>query len=160
MKKTVFDIEVYDQAPKDFCPQVEIAACYLEIEDKVLLLQCGAHKSEAGKWGVPAGKIEQGETPQQAAIRELFEETGIVAEPPSQIHYVGRLYMRKPTLDYVYHLFQVTLDLVPAVCLSLEHLDYKWASMRDWTEVPLMVGAKEGIDCYRKNSEKKGKRGN
>jgi len=155
VKKTVFDIEVYDQQPEDFCPQVEIAACYLEIENKILLLQCGVHKSEPGKWGVPAGKIEEGEMPQQAAIRELFEETGIEVEEPSQIHYVTKLYMRKPTFDYVYHLFQVQLTEIPRICLSDEHLNYHWASAEDLEELPLMVGAKEGIHCYQKNIDTK-----
>lgn len=36
---------------------------------------------DAGLWGYPGGKIEHGETIVEAALRELHEETGIVASP-------------------------------------------------------------------------------
>jgi 8-oxo-dGTP pyrophosphatase MutT (NUDIX family) len=50
-------------------------------------------------WGVPAGKLEQGETPEVAARRELLEETGIQLTSASRIAYLETLYIRKPDLD-------------------------------------------------------------
>jgi len=44
--------------------------------DRVLLLKRGYDCDEPGTWGLPGGKIEPGETPGQAAIRESTEETG------------------------------------------------------------------------------------
>jgi ADP-ribose pyrophosphatase YjhB (NUDIX family) len=44
----------------------------------VLLVQRG-NPPNAGRWGFPGGKMECGETWRQAAERELFEETGILA---------------------------------------------------------------------------------
>jgi 8-oxo-dGTP diphosphatase len=35
----------------------------------------------AGRWGFPGGVLELGETVAEGAMRELFEETGIIAEP-------------------------------------------------------------------------------
>jgi len=37
-------------------------------------------RNDSGKWTFPGGHLENGETPHQAAKRELFEETGIKAE--------------------------------------------------------------------------------
>lgn len=42
----------------------------------------------AGKWNVPGGKIQEGESEEQAAIRETIEETGII---PSYLERIGTL---------------------------------------------------------------------
>ena len=130
---------------------MQAAGCYLEIDNKFLLLRRASSKLEPGRWGVPAGKLEKGETSEKAAIRELLEETGISLERPSQIQCVGSLYIRKPESDYVYHLFRVQVDQVPEVRLSDEHESYKWASLKDLEEMPLMAGAKEALQHYRKS---------
>lgn len=46
-------------------------------EIKILLAKRPAHKVMSGSWEFPGGKIEQGETPEQALARELKEELGI-----------------------------------------------------------------------------------
>ena len=48
--------------------------------DKVLIVQ-RKQQPNAGRWGFPGGVLELGETVAQGAMRELLEETGIVAEP-------------------------------------------------------------------------------
>ncbi len=58
--------------------QVLVVACALVNEQgKVLVTQRPAGKSMAGKWEFPGGKIEAGETPENALIRELKEELDI-----------------------------------------------------------------------------------
>jgi ADP-ribose pyrophosphatase YjhB (NUDIX family) len=47
--------------------------------DEALIVQ-RAQQPNAGRWGFPGGVLELGETVAQGAMRELFEETGIVAE--------------------------------------------------------------------------------
>ena len=39
------------------------------------------HPQYKADWGLPGGRIDDGETAKEAAIRELFEETGVVALP-------------------------------------------------------------------------------
>lgn len=114
MKKLILDIEIHEKKPEGFSAQVEVAACYLEAHGKFLLLKCAEGKLEGGKWGGPAGKLEKEETPLQAATRELFEETGIRVDSPSQIQSLGALYIRKPQVDYVYHVFKVSGKRTPS----------------------------------------------
>ena len=53
------------------------AVALIDVEGRVLLAQRPAGKSMAGLWEFPGGKIEAGETPEAALIRELQEELGI-----------------------------------------------------------------------------------
>lgn len=155
MKKTVLKLEVHQTQPEDFVPQVQVAACYIEIDNRILLLQLARGKSEAGKWGVPAGKLENGESPECAAKRELFEETGITFKDSSCIQSLNALYIRKPEIDYVYHLFKIRLDQMPEVHLSNEHQSYAWASPDDIETITLMNGAKEALQHYHARASKK-----
>ena len=51
---------------------------------KVLLVQ-RAKDPDAGLWGCPGGHVEPGETAGEAAVRELFEETGVSAEAVAEL---------------------------------------------------------------------------
>lgn len=61
---------------------VLVAACALiDTDNRVLIAQRPAGKSMAGLWEFPGGKVEEGETPEDAVIRELHEELGIDIPP-------------------------------------------------------------------------------
>jgi 8-oxo-dGTP diphosphatase len=53
------------------------AVALIDRDGRVLLAQRPADKSMPGLWEFPGGKVEQGETPEAALIRELHEELGI-----------------------------------------------------------------------------------
>lgn len=64
------------------------AGCIAIMQDgKVLAVP---RRGSTNKWGLPGGKVEKGETPRQAALREMVEETGVSLDPsylsPEAIH--------------------------------------------------------------------------
>lgn len=57
---------------------VLVSACaLLDADNRILLAQRPEGKQMAGLWEFPGGKVEKGETPEAALIRELEEELGV-----------------------------------------------------------------------------------
>jgi len=58
-----------------------IAIAVVERDGQFLVGQRPAGVPLAGMWEFPGGKIESGETPETAAVRECLEETGVAVQP-------------------------------------------------------------------------------
>ncbi len=67
------------------------------LDDKALLVQRGKNPGR-GLWGFPGGHVEWGETAQQAAVRELREETGVIADP---LEYLTNVDVMDPDAHYL-----------------------------------------------------------
>ncbi len=83
-----------------------------------------------GYWEFPKGKLEEGETKQQAAIRELKEETGLEAQLESgfeeMITYTFKNRLKKMQDKEVHFFIGKAHD--DHVVLSDEHHDFTWAT--------------------------------
>lgn len=58
-----------------------VAGALIRNDGRILVQQRRAGKQHAGLWEFPGGKVEPGETPEEALARELTEELGIMVDP-------------------------------------------------------------------------------
>ena len=62
-----------------------VAVCVLERDGRILICQRRAGQPHPLKWEFPGGKLEEGELPEAALVRELREELGIDATPGGEL---------------------------------------------------------------------------
>jgi mutator protein MutT len=134
---------VFQKPPENFNPKIEVAACFITVGEDVLFVKQQPRK-EGGKWGIPGGKLEKGETAHQAAIREIKEETGL--DLPQEIKHFGTVYIRYPEIDFIYHMYGHILTQIPEVVIDpREHEEYRWIRLEEALKLPLIPGEDECI---------------
>lgn len=74
-------MQTSDSAPSSRRLLLVAAAALLDSSGRVLITQRPAHKQLGGLWEFPGGKVELGEAPEQALVRELKEELDLTVEP-------------------------------------------------------------------------------
>ena len=96
--------------------------------DQVLLVE--RQKSpNAGKWGFPGGKIEWGETVFEAAVRELEEETGVIARAA---RYLTTVDVILPSSDAHFVLTAVVCDYISGDPIAADDAaDAAWMAIDD-----------------------------
>ena len=107
----------------------------LVYKEKVLIVQRAAtQKSGAGLWQLPGGKVDQGESPIQAAKREVEEEAGIIVEE-SQLITVADLvdtWVINDTDDYItMSVFYCNVDSMKT-SIAPEFETSKWIKVSDF----------------------------
>ena len=84
--------------------------------DKVLLCKRSPHESLPNEWSIPSGKIENNETPKEAAYREFHEETNVKIKDDIKIVDLFNMYKKdgetKKGLMYVF-LHEVNKPIKP-----------------------------------------------
>lgn len=108
--------------------------CLINDDNNILLLERSKNIDRAGFWGFPGGVVDDGESSQEAALRELREETGILQNDfeiiTSQVFLITKPTENIKMTVYLAKLLgdiKITLD-------PLEHTNYKWVNVNDITE--------------------------
>ncbi len=113
-----------------------VAAALVDSDGRVLIARRPEGKSLAGQWEFPGGKVEDGETPEIALIRELEEELGIVVKQACLAPFV-----------FASHTYETFHLLMPLYLIrrwegepeAREHSALKWVrpnAMRDYPMPP------------------------
>jgi 8-oxo-dGTP pyrophosphatase MutT (NUDIX family) len=138
------------EKPDDFKKQFDIVGCLLEYDGKIVLLRRQLHKASGNKWGLPAGKMDAGESTLQAILREVKEETGLTL-PEASLKYFDSFYVKDGSLDLEWHMFQAKLDTPPIIKINPEeHLEYCWATPKEALQMDLIHGLPESIQFFYK----------
>jgi 8-oxo-dGTP diphosphatase len=86
-----------------------------------------------GTWEPPAGRLQPGESLEEGAIRELYEETGMLVSPGRIIAtWVGDAPSGRRLASITY----AGRTGRGEVTLSEEHLDYRWVTLDEWMALP------------------------
>ncbi|MBD3360010.1 MAG: NUDIX domain-containing protein [Candidatus Buchananbacteria bacterium] len=79
--------------------------CYLLNEQNQVLLIMKKKGFGQGKWNGPGGKVKKNETPEQAAIREVKEETGYQPKKLQHLGYIEFIWVGKEANNQICHIF-------------------------------------------------------
>lgn len=105
---------------------VEVVAALIWGKDKFMICQRPANKARALLWEFVGGKVEPGETKEQALIRECQEELAVILS-------VGDVFMdvvyEYP--DIIVHLTLFNATIAEGIPQKLEHNDIKWIKVSE-----------------------------
>lgn len=103
-----------------------------DMEGNLLLLRRSQYKkSGAGQLEFPAGSVISGETEEDAALRELREETGL---RPQKIYFMQRARM-KGIIRYTYLAYIPALMTDTITCPPQEVMGYRFVDFQQWKEL-------------------------
>ena len=117
---------------------------------------------KAGYWQSVTGSLEAGESPKQAALREVLEETGLDANLYDlQDWQASNIYEIYPhwrhryapgVVENIEHLFGLELPkILPITLAADEHIRYEWV---DWREAANRVFSWTNIDALKRLGER------
>jgi len=118
-----------------------VGAIITDAAGRLLLIKRG-HEPGKGLWSIPGGRVEPGETDEQAVIREVREETGLVVQPGRLIGAVRRPAPAGAMLDIRDYAATVTGGTLAA---GDDADDARWAGRDELAGLPLTDGLAEAL---------------
>lgn len=111
---------------------------------EVLVLRRALGMRCAGAWEVVHGRIEPGESPEDAALRETTEETGLHAERLYSVRCLP-FYVLKQQIVNIAVVFAAFVSGTADVTLAEEHTDAEWLSFAEAAERLAWPSARDSL---------------
>jgi len=122
-------------------PVIRVVAAEIERDGRYLITQRNPYATLPLLWEFPGGKVEAGETDEEALARELKEEIGVDAEVGAEVLAVQREYDRY-VIDF--HVYAVTLSSETITPLQIH--DYRWVTVPELTDYEFPAADQESVD--------------
>lgn len=127
-------------------PPIPVVCAIIERDSRVLLAQRPPHKLLPLKWEFAGGKVEPGEDPATAIVREIREELGCVVT------------ITRPLPRFVHDYRTVVIEMIPFVCVlekdsaepqPHEHVALAWVPPADLLAYDLAAADLPVVEAYR-----------
>ncbi len=124
---------------------------YLERDHKYLMMYRGRkpHDPNAGKWIGIGGKIEEGETPEECAIRETLEETGITLD---SLTFRGIVFFINTKYETEYMYLYTSTEFDGADPTDCDEGDLRWIDIDEIGSLSLWEGDRIFLDLLKSDS--------
>jgi 8-oxo-dGTP diphosphatase len=126
-------------------PRVPCVGAIIKDEAGRLLLIKRGHDPEAGRWSLPGGRIEPGESDEQAVVRETWEETGLRVTCGALVGSVERPGLAGAVVDIRDYAATVTGGTLAA---GDDAAGARWVSPAGLTDLPLTSGLAETLTAW------------
>lgn len=124
---------------------VEVVAALIRKDNKFMICRRPEWKSNALLWEFVGGKVEAGETKEEALIRECKEELNIVIEVGKPLTDVVHTYP-----DITIHLTLFSATVKSGEIILNEHCDMKWISRDEISDYEFCLADKEILEFITK----------
>jgi ADP-ribose pyrophosphatase YjhB (NUDIX family) len=121
---------------------VAAGAVVIDGLERVLLVRRG-HPPAAGEWSLPGGRVEEGESPRSAAVRELREETTIDGRVVASL---GIVQIERQGFAFAIHEFLVVPNSESLARAGDDASDVRWARRDELTSLGVQADAIAVID--------------
>ncbi|HKM90013.1 MAG TPA: (deoxy)nucleoside triphosphate pyrophosphohydrolase [Candidatus Acidoferrales bacterium] len=119
---------------------ITVVAAVIEKDGRILICQRRRGDRFELQWEFPGGKVQAGETPQQALVRELREELGVSAQIGGEMY---RTRHRYPELDRELELLFFAATLGPEPLMNLAFEQVVWAERARLTDSDFLPADRE-----------------
>ncbi len=111
-----------------------------------LLLKRNENQIYPGLWQMVTGKMKDGETAYQSALREIKEETSLTPAKFWVVPNVDSFYSHENNYISMMPVFAALVDHNSSVKISDEHCDYKWVNPEEAKKLLVWVGQRNSVD--------------
>lgn len=123
----------------------EVVAALIRQGERFLICQRPAHKARGLLWEFVGGKVERGETKEQALIRECREELGVTVRVGSTYMDVVHTYP-----DLTVHLTLLEASIAQGTPRLLEHNDMRFITVQEIDDYPFCPADEVILDKLRR----------